>query len=82
MTETKFPNPGLGTLNLQPAPGVEFVVYSPFGDLIKIYPKPYSIYLMGTIGFRICGVNLNRHVRAELRDQNGIACTGLLRKLS
>ena len=25
------------------------------GDLSKIYPKPYSIYLRGTIGFRMLG---------------------------
>ena len=26
-----------------------------YGDLIMIYPKPYSIYLRGTMGFRDAG---------------------------
>ena len=30
--------------------------YGLYGELIKVYPKPYSIYLRGTIavGFRAC----------------------------
>ena len=27
------------------------------GDLFMIYPKPYSIYLRGTIGFRVYKVS-------------------------
>ena len=29
--------------------------YAVYGDLIRIYPKPYSIYLRGTIGFEGLG---------------------------
>ena len=29
--------------------------YGVFGDLVIIYPKPYPIYVRGTIGFRDSG---------------------------
>ena len=34
-------------------------------DLIIIYPKPYSIYLLGTIGFRARGCPLVVYCRAD-----------------
>ena len=51
-----------GALELR-AQGSGFIVllkqieYGVYGDLIIIYPKPYSIYLRGTIEFRVmaCG---------------------------
>ena len=36
--------------------------YRVYGDLIMIYPKPYSIYLRGTIGSKIC----RNHARNSL----------------
>ena len=29
--------------------------YGVYGDLIMRYPKPYSVYLRGTIGVRVAG---------------------------
>ena len=28
-------------------------IYGVYGDFMIMYPKPYSIYLRGTIGFRV-----------------------------
>ena len=35
--------------------GYSVIEYGVYGDLIIIYPKPYSIYLRGTIGVRGSG---------------------------
>ena len=32
--------------------------YGVYGVLIMKYPKPYSIYLRGTIGFRVLGIRV------------------------
>ena len=34
---------------------LKWIEYGVYGDLIIIYPKPYSIYLRGTIGFSVLG---------------------------
>ena len=51
--------------------GLGFRVY---GDLIIIYPKPYSIYLRGTIGLRAQGLG------SDLGFMLGVywGCTGLM----
>ena len=39
--------------------------YGVYGDLIIIYPKPYSIYLRGTIGVE--GLGFNGHLSTKDR---------------
>ena len=43
---------GLGCVVL-----LKYIEYGVYGDLIILYPKPYSIYLRGTIGFRVSTCN-------------------------
>ena len=49
---------GLGSI----AP-LKYIEYGVYGDLIIIYPKPFSIYLRGTTGFGanvcICGLSIS-----------------------
>ena len=33
---------------------LKWIEYGVYRDLITIYPKPYSVYLRGTIGFSPC----------------------------
>ena len=33
---------------------LKWIEYGVYGDLIMTCPKPYSIYLRGTIRFRVC----------------------------
>ena len=34
---------------------LKYIEYGVFGDLIIRYPEAYSVYLRGTIGFRVLG---------------------------
>ena len=37
---------------------LKYVECGVYGDLIMIYPKPYSIYLRGTVGLRVLSLGL------------------------